>query len=192
VSISGVIGRDDELPSIDAALEGAQHGLRILLIQGDAGIGKSTLWSAGVRIAEGRGYRILQARAVDVETMLPFTTLGDLLDPLLDDVSLQLPAPQRRALNVALLRAASEEPLQPRAVSLATLEILRLSAAERSVLVAIDDLQWVDASSARVSAFASGGCARATSSSLRRLAPAPSSPRGWASRPSCRRTTPNA
>jgi DNA-binding CsgD family transcriptional regulator len=153
VSISGVVGRGDELPRIDAALEGAKRGLRILLIQGDAGIGKSTLWNAGVRFAEARGYRILQAGAVDVETMLPFTTLSDLLDPVLDDESLQLPAPRRRALDVALLRAASEEPLEPRAVSLATLEMLRLSAAERSVLVAIDDLQWVDASSARVLGF---------------------------------------
>lgn len=153
MSTSGVVGRGDELARIHATLEAAQRGVRILLIEGDAGIGKSTLWKAGVAAAQARGYRILQTRAVDVETMLPFTTLGDLLYPVLDDESLRLPVPQRRALDVALLRAASEEPVEQRAVSLATLGTLRLLGAEQSVLVAIDDLQWVDPSSARVLGF---------------------------------------
>jgi hypothetical protein len=103
-----------------------------------------------VSIARARGHRLLARRAAESEARLSYAALGDLLDFELPD----LPAPQRRALDVALLRADVEgAPPDQRAVSVASLGVLRALATPGPVIVAIDDVQWLDAPSARVLAF---------------------------------------
>jgi AAA ATPase-like protein len=114
------------------------------------GIGKTTLWHAGVSIARTRGLRVLSCRAAASEARLSYAALGDLFDFELPD----LPAPQRRAMDAALLRAEVEgAPPDQRAVSVASLGVLRALATSGPVIVAIDDVQWLDAPSARVLAF---------------------------------------
>lgn len=127
----------------------------VLVLEGEAGIGKTTLWEAGVDAAPSHGLRVLTSRASDAEAQLCFAGLTDLLDDVEGDVFTALPAPQRLALDVALLRAApGKVPPEPRAIALGLLNVLRELASEGPVLVAADDLQWQDAASAEVLAFA--------------------------------------
>ncbi len=81
--------------------------------------------------------------------------LGDLLGPVLEDVLPSLPAPQRRALEVALLVEDAEgPPPDQRAVAFAFVGALRALAREGPVVVAVDDVQWLDGPSAFIVEFA--------------------------------------
>jgi DNA-binding CsgD family transcriptional regulator len=149
-----VVGRERELAAIERFLAGAAERPTALVLEGEPGIGKTTLWSAAVDAARAEGRRVLQARPAEAERELSFSALGDLLEPVLSHVE-DLPPPRRRALRVALLLAVDEEPaLDARAVGLATLDLLRAVAAEQPLLVAVDDLQWLDPPSAEVLAYA--------------------------------------
>lgn len=143
-----LIGRDEELQVVQRFLERA--GARTLLIAGEAGVGKTSLWRAGARRAEAAGMLVLAARPTEAETSFAHAALGDLLGAhgaVLDD----LPAPQRRALEAALLVADVSAPPDRQAVALAALAALRALA---PVVVAVDDVQWLDAPTAAVLAFA--------------------------------------
>jgi DNA-binding CsgD family transcriptional regulator len=125
-----------------------------LLVSGEAGIGKSTLWGLGIGAAVGAGQVVLTTRAADSEVTLSFAGLGDLLDPVADDVLDALPTVQRESLDAALLRSAVPAPPQPRVIGAALLAVLRQLSERAPVLVAVDDLQWLDAASADAVAFA--------------------------------------
>ena len=110
--------------------------------------------SAGVEQATSRGYRVLQSRGAESEARLSYAALGDLLGDAPDAVYAGMPAPLRQALDAALLRAeALGGSVDPRAVSLAAAHALRSLAADAPLVVAIDDLQWIDGPSARVLSF---------------------------------------
>ena len=148
--VHGILGRDAELAEVQSFVGWAPGGPSALLLEGTAGIGKTILWRAGVSFARARGHRVLSCRAAEAEARLSYAALGDLFDFELPD----LPAPQRRALDAALLREEVEgAPPDQRAVSLASLGVLRALAASAPVIIAIDDVQWLDAPSARVLAF---------------------------------------
>jgi DNA-binding CsgD family transcriptional regulator len=150
-----IIGRDAELDLVASFLNRLATGPHALVIEGEVGIGKTTVWTAGVAAAHRRGYPVLICRPVEAEATLSFAALGDLLDGVLDEVLPGLSAPQRRALEVAVLRAdAGDDPADQRAVSVAVLGVLRLLARSGPLVVAIDDVQWLDQPSARVLAFA--------------------------------------
>ncbi|MBA2634062.1 MAG: AAA family ATPase, partial [Chloroflexi bacterium] len=125
-----------------------------LVLQGEAGIGKSTIWQAALDAAGGRGYRVIVTRPTEAEARLPFAGLNDLVGDLVDTSGSELPRPQRTALDVALMRASVDEPLQPLALSLAVLELLRLASSSQTLALGIDDVQWLDESSAGVVRFA--------------------------------------
>ena len=150
-----IFGRTSELDVVARFYGRDAPGTHGLLIEGEAGIGKTTVWREAVRIAGSRG-RVLTSRASESETRLSFTVLGDLLAPVLDDdVLAQLPSGQRGGLEVALLLAESSRARpDARAVSLAVLAVLRVLAREGPVTIAVDDVQWVDAPSARTLEFA--------------------------------------
>ena len=129
-------------------------GPAAIVFEGTAGIGKTTLWLAGVGAATEQGHRVLSTRAAEAEARLSYTALGDLLDGVIDDTQARLPPPQARALDAALLRGAERSRPDQRAVSVATLEVLRILASSGPLTIAIDDVQWLDAPSARVLSFA--------------------------------------
>jgi predicted ATP-dependent serine protease len=54
-----VVGREEELAALDAFVGRAEGGPAALVLEGEAGIGKSTLWLAGVEHARTRGWRVL-------------------------------------------------------------------------------------------------------------------------------------
>jgi DNA-binding CsgD family transcriptional regulator len=148
---SEVVGREQELAAIAAFLDAPPGGPAALLVEGEAGIGKTTLWLAAVQAARTRGQQVLDAVPAEAERDLPFSALGDLLDGVIDRVIDRLPPPQARALKVALL-LDDEGGRSPdrRAVALAVLSALRLLSAEGAVLIAIDDVRWLDAASGDV------------------------------------------
>src|SRR5690349_17057421 len=144
-----VVGREPELGRLRRFLGGATGGAVVL--HGEPGIGKTALWHGGVDEAVAAGRRVLVHRAVEAEAGFGFTGLADLLAAALPAVEDSLAEPRRRALRVALLLedAGGEPPLVP-AIGLAVCDALRALSTERPVLVAIDDLQWLDSSSAAV------------------------------------------
>jgi len=150
-----MIGRESELRLVESFLRDAGPGTHALLLQGEAGIGKTTIWQAALDAAAGRGYRVVVTRPTQAEARLPFAGLNDLFGDLADARLPALPPPQQAALDVALMRASVEgEPIQPLALSLAVLELMRLASSTQPLAVAIDDAQWLDESSAGVLRFA--------------------------------------
>jgi DNA-binding CsgD family transcriptional regulator len=126
-----------------------------LAIQGEAGAGKSTLWRAGIEAGAAAGCRLLRSEPSAGETDLSFAGLSDLLagfSPLAED---DIPGPQLEALQVALqLRPAGDKPPTAHAVGLAVLAALRGCLSRHPLLIAIDDVQWLDDASREVLTFA--------------------------------------
>jgi AAA ATPase domain len=114
-----LIGREEELGLVHAFLGCQRTGAAALVLEGEAGIGKSTLWSAGLAAARERGLCVLSARPAEAEQGLAYAGLGDLLEGELDRVLPSLPAPRRRALWVALLVEGSGDGVDPRTVAVA-------------------------------------------------------------------------
>ena len=147
--ISEPIGRDEELAALGQLLAAREAPARILLLEGDAGIGKTTIWREGRREAARLGYRVLSCASDGAETPLAFTGLRDLLGGPFDDVAGALPPPQRHALELALLREELPgPPPEQGTVAVACLSTLRLLAARTPILLAVDDVHWLDAASA--------------------------------------------
>ena len=117
-------------------------------------MGKTTLWSAGIQ-AEMSDVRVLRALPAESESALSFAGVGDLLDSVLDEGLAPLPAGQRRALSRALVLDDDEGPTpDPHAVGVALLNALRALAGERPLLVAVDDVQWLDTASSGALGYA--------------------------------------
>jgi DNA-binding CsgD family transcriptional regulator len=145
----GVFGRGRELGAVAAFLDGLPSGPSGLVLEGEAGIGKTTVWTAGVADAATRSYQVLSSRPAESEATLSFAALGDLMDGILERVLAELPPPQQNALQVALLlKDPGGSPPEPRAVCAAFLRVIRRLADQSPVVIAIDDLQWLDGPSA--------------------------------------------
>ena len=149
-----LIGRDEDLARLDDFLRNEEDRASVLVLDGDPGIGKTTLWRAGIDRAREGGFRVLEARPAASERELSFAALGDLLAPLHDEIG-ALPEPQRRALRIALvLEEPTGEPPEQRTISVALTELLRHVAHAQPVLLALDDAQWLDAPSGSAIEFA--------------------------------------
>jgi DNA-binding CsgD family transcriptional regulator len=144
-----VIGREQELGAIESFLAEVEQGPRALVLSGEPGIGKTVLWEAGLEEARSRFDHVLTCRGVEAEASLSFAGLSELLAPVFDEVSASLLPPRRRALEVALLLVEPGEVApDAHAIGLAVLDVLRALAEQGPVLVALDDVQWLDPSSA--------------------------------------------
>jgi DNA-binding CsgD family transcriptional regulator len=152
MTANAVIGRDDELDSLYAFLDAVEDGPGVLVLSGEPGIGKTILWELVVDEAGSRGAgSVLTHRSAEAEASLSFTGLSDLVTPVLDQVASSLAPLRRRALEVALLLAEPEgEAPDSRAIGLALLDVLRALSERGPVVVALDDVQWLDPSSAAV------------------------------------------
>lgn len=149
-----IFGRGAELAIVRTMLDEVRLGPAVLTIEGEIGAGKSTLYRAAVAAAREMGYRVLESHPVESEESLPYAALGDLLEGVVRDPEFQLPDPQHRALGVALLlEEPAGGPPDQRAVSVAALSALRALSEQSPVLVAVDDLQWMDGPSTRVLEF---------------------------------------
>ncbi|MBA3348202.1 MAG: ATP-binding protein [Actinobacteria bacterium] len=149
-----LLGREEELGAITRLLDAPEQLSRMAVLPGEAGIGKTTLWLAGIEAASQRGYRVLSCRPSEAETGFSFAGLTDLLDDSVARVVPQLPPIQRRALEAALLLGPTDGRADERAVAAAFLGALRLLAAESPLCLAVDDVQWLDAASLATLLFA--------------------------------------
>lgn len=151
-----IVGREEELERIGAFVASRAGTPAVLVIEGEAGIGKTTLWLEGVRTLEGAGLRVVRATAAASESALSLATLTDLLEPVYRLVRAELPAPQRRALDVAfaLEDAPGGAGANERVLRAAMLGALRALSEDAPVAIAIDDVQWIDAETAAALTFA--------------------------------------
>jgi predicted ATPase len=148
---TGVFGRDEDLEALTAFLSAVQDGPTALVLAGPPGIGKTIVWQRGVEDAERRFGHVLLHRSSEAEASMSFTGLSDLVAPVFECVATSLAPLRRRALEVALLLAEpGQQPPDPRAIGLALLDTLNALAADGPVLLALDDVQWLDGSSAAV------------------------------------------
>jgi len=126
-----------------------------LVIEGDAGIGKTTLWLAAVDRARQRGFRVLSARVGQAESVLAYAAVADLIGDIDAAELAQLPDMQRIAVDRVLLRAGGEgPPTDQRVVAAAFAAVVDRLTVDAPVLVAIDDVQWLDPSSQAVVDYA--------------------------------------
>jgi tetratricopeptide (TPR) repeat protein len=146
-----VVSRETEARAVDEFLASVSSGPAALIIEGEAGIGKTTAWVGAQERAQELGFRVLSTRAAPAESVLAFSSLDPLLDGLDEFVFAELPPPQRLAIDRVLLRVSDDGPItDQRAVAVAVLSVLERLAEDFPVLVAIDDLQWLDLPSAQV------------------------------------------
>jgi DNA-binding CsgD family transcriptional regulator len=148
-----IIGREAELAKLVGFISTIGEA-RALVLTGSPGIGKTTLLDAAVEEACERHMHVLTARPAEPESPLSYSALADLLETLDALEPSSLPAPQLHALDVVLLRADPHgAPPAPRAVYAALLNVLRALAARERVIIAVDDIQWLDEATAQALAF---------------------------------------
>jgi hypothetical protein len=145
-----VRGRGSECETLDRLLEGVRAGQsRVLVLRGEAGVGKSALLE--YLLARASGCRIAPAAGVESEMELPFAGLHQLCAPLLDRVP-RLPGPQSDALRTAFGLTRGDPP-DRFLVGLAVLSLLAEVAEDRPLICVIDDAQWLDLVSAQTLSF---------------------------------------
>jgi DNA-binding CsgD family transcriptional regulator len=146
-----LLGRERERLMLERLIEGARAGRSgVLVMVGEAGIGKSALLAYAEEQASGLG--VLRARGVQTEAHIPFAGLFELLRPALGSLR-HIPAPQAAALEGALaLRPARSQ--DRFAIGAATLSLLAAYAEAAPVVALVDDAHWLDGSSAHSLLFA--------------------------------------
>lgn len=149
------ISRSTEMQAVDDLFSSAAVRPSGLVIVGEPGIGKTTLWLAGVARARELGFRVLSERADEAESVLSYAMVADLLEDVEPDVFDGLTDLERAAVDRVLFRAGTDGPPTDRRVTAAAIvSVLGALVVEQPVLFAIDDVQWMDASSQAVLAAA--------------------------------------
>jgi len=149
---AGLVGRDQELGACEELFGQARRQGGSLLFRGSAGIGKTALLAAARARADAIGFRVLSTAGSQAETAFAFVGLQPLLLPVVDEAA-ALPEHLKAALLSALGLLDAEIPALE-TVGLAVLGLLAVVASEDAPLcVVIDDLHWLDASSAGVLRF---------------------------------------
>ncbi|MFD8568789.1 AAA family ATPase [Streptomyces sp. NPDC059639] len=145
-----MVGRDDERAAIGKLIASVRDGFSaVLVLNGDAGVGKSRLLRYAAESAPDLA--VVGLVGVEAETRLGYGALHRLLRPHLDRLPL-LPQRQRDALNAALGLTAAP-PSDRHLVGLAALTLLSDAATATPMLCLVDDVQWLDRESAETLAF---------------------------------------
>jgi DNA-binding NarL/FixJ family response regulator len=148
-----LFGRHDETERIGRLVQEARQGTsRVLVLRGEAGIGKTALLRCGADAAREQGTRVLWLRGWEPEKHLAFAGLSQLVRSAAHLID-RLPDVQAAALRGAVALGPSR-PTDRFGVCAATLSLLAELAEERPLLVAVDDAHALDPSSAEALAFA--------------------------------------
>ena len=154
-----LVGRDAEVAEIGAFLSAASGGPAALAITGDAGIGKTIVWERVLQDA-GRSFRVLSCQPAPAERPLAFSALDDLFGDVAEEVLPALPGPRRQAVELALLHDVSQGEVpaglsgagrqlpERRELARGILDALRILSGSTPLVIAVDDAQWLDRSSA--------------------------------------------
>ncbi|HUE25557.1 MAG TPA: AAA family ATPase [Solirubrobacteraceae bacterium] len=144
------LGRSSERGLLDRLLDSVRQGQsRVLVIRGEAGLGKTALLRHAV--SRAAGFKVAQIAGVESEMELPFAGLHQLCAPMLSEIDM-LPEPQRDALSIAFGLSFGNAP-DPFLVALAALSLLARTAEAQPLLCVVDDAQWLDVASAQILGF---------------------------------------
>ena len=161
---TGPVGRDAEVAELCAFLSATSGAPSAVAITGDAGIGKTVVWKHVARAAGGSSM-VLSCQPALAERPLAFSALDDLFGDVAGEVLPQLPGPRRRAMEAALLGelvpgpppsdgSEAGRPLPERRVlARGVLDALRFLSGGAPLVIAVDDVQWLDRPSAGVLEF---------------------------------------
>jgi DNA-binding CsgD family transcriptional regulator len=148
--MSTLLGRSRECAVLDELVASVRAGpSRVLVLRGEAGVGKSAL--LGYVLRSCSGCTVARAAGVEAEVELAFAGLHQLCAPFVDRLD-RLPEPQRDAIAIAFGRRGGDAP-DGFLVGLATLSLLSDVAEERPLIAVVDDAQWLDAASLQALAF---------------------------------------
>ena len=143
------LDRIDEREAVDSLVDSArQGGSGALVIQGEAGMGKTALLEYAVASSD---LRLARISGVEAEQEFGFAALHRLLLPFLGDLE-DLPEPQRTALRAAF-GLLDRTPPDRFMVGLAALSLLAVESSASGLLCVVDDAQWIDVESLRTLAF---------------------------------------
>jgi DNA-binding CsgD family transcriptional regulator len=148
-----IIGREPGLARLRGLVELVPRAGQVLLVTGEAGMGKTVLLADAAGRARSAGMRVLSVTGRESESKLAFAGLHQLLRPVLSGAA-DLPGRQARALLSALGLAADPVAPDPLLASVAVLTLLSDLSERSPVLVVADDAQWLDRSSLDALAFA--------------------------------------
>lgn len=148
---SGIVGRGDELGRIDGFLRRAAAGGCSMLVSGEPGVGKTVLLQAAADRAGEAGMLVLRANGIEFEADVPYSGLNQILLGIYDHLPL-LPGPLEQALTVALGFGSGPAP-DRLIVGNAALALLGHVCREQPLLLVVDDVHWLDRSSAMVLGF---------------------------------------
>lgn len=148
------LARPDESRAVADLLERARRTPAALLLEGEAGIGKTTVWLRATEDAAAQGFRVLVARGAPTEVTFTYAAITDLGRTVEDNFLAELPPRQRTAVNRLLLRDGDGPDTDERLIGAAIVAVLQRMSADGPVLVAIDDAHWLDTASRAVLAFA--------------------------------------
>jgi tetratricopeptide (TPR) repeat protein len=153
--VDGIVGRDAERAVVARFIAAAGAAPAVLTVDGEVGIGKTELWRHALQVSEAAGALTLRAAPGEQEAGLTFASLTDLLATV-DHARIEaLPDPQRSAIDAATLRGTGgADPPDARAIATGLATLLTDLAGEQPVIVAIDDVQWLDAPSLDALRFA--------------------------------------
>ena len=146
-----LVGRTTEVARAIEVAVGSNPELAVL-IEGAPGIGKTVVLDAAIDAAAAAGALVLQTRPGEAEMRMPLLGLHDLLGPVIPEALKSLSPPQRSRLEAALGIGAATDgaDIDEGQLAVAVLNLLRGLAARRRVILAIDDLQWLDSSTAAI------------------------------------------
>jgi DNA-binding CsgD family transcriptional regulator len=142
-------GRASECETLRNLISTAKSGSQVLVLRGEAGVGKTALLAYTTELASG--FRCVQLAGVESDMELAFAGLQQLCAPLLNHLD-ELPEPQREALAVAFGRGVGPTP-DRFLVGLAVLSLMAAAANDQPLLCVIDDAQWLDEVSVQTLAF---------------------------------------
>ncbi|MEU6561669.1 helix-turn-helix transcriptional regulator [Nocardia nova] len=146
-----LVGRESELKYLDELIAGIGERGGAVLIEGEPGIGKTALLRELPAMASVAGVRVLTMTATAAEYELPYAGLHQIVFPLRSGIA-ALPPAQAAALDAALGLAEAPAPSEYLAGA-ALLTLLSDTAAERPLLLLVEDLHWLDRPSAAALAF---------------------------------------
>ncbi|QEN12030.1 AAA family ATPase [Mycolicibacterium sp. ELW1] len=138
-----IVGRSHELQRVEEVLERARHAPTAMILDGQAGIGKSTVWRAAIESARAAGFMVLTTTGAAAEVGLAWAGLADLLADIDDAMLAELPALHQHAL-CAVSTGESVPGGDERLVATAFRAAIDASSRQRPVLIAVDDAHWLD------------------------------------------------
>lgn len=146
-----MIGRSDEFEAIKAAAGGARQRGGALVVEGEAGIGKTTLLAEVARWGAADGFTVLSCAGVQSQIKVGYGAVHELLHPIINHAG-ALPEHQRRVLLGAFGLA---EPIDadPLLIGVAMLGLIEEAAAQNPLMLIVDDAHWLDGSSLHVVTF---------------------------------------